>query len=133
MTASRVLRALAVWSWVTGCSSWLCCAGLGWLGGDGASHHDVGGGGEAVHALLVDPVVGGGAPALGQHELHVRQDLEMGRDGGLPDAGGGDDLADIHRSPGGGEEGDDLDPGGVGEGPEPGGVLGGGGPVERLS
>src|ERR1022692_5021393 len=130
MTASRVLLAPAARSSVTGRSSWLY---LGWLGGDGASHHDVGGGGEAVHARVVDPVVRGRAPVLGQDEPHVRQDLEMGGHGGLPDVDGGDDRTDIHRSLVAGEQGDYLDPGGVGEGTEPGGVLGGCGPAERLS
>src|SRR5580700_1230896 len=57
----------------------------------------------------------------------------MGRNGGLADIDGGDDLPDVHRRSAAGQQRDDLDPGGVGERPEPGGVLGGGGPVERLS
>ena len=70
--------------------------GAGWAR-DGPAHDDVGGGGEAVHARVVDPVVGGGAPVLGKHEPHLRQHLQMSGDGGLADVDGGDDLADVHR------------------------------------
>jgi hypothetical protein len=70
---------------------------------------------------------------LGEHEAHLGEHLEVGGDGGLADADGGDDLADVHRRGAPGEQGDDFDPGGIGECPEPGGVLGGRGPVERLN
>src|SRR6266568_7361679 len=56
----------------------------------------------------------------------------MGGYGGLADTDGGDDLAYVHRRAAAREQRDDLDPGGVGERLEPGGVLGGGAPVERL-
>ena len=51
--------------------------GLGREPGRGTAHDDVRGGGEAVHAGVVDPVVGGGSPVLGRHEPHLGQHLEM--------------------------------------------------------
>ena len=55
----------------------------------------------------------------------------MGRDGGLADLDGLDDLAHVHRRATAGQQRDDLHPGGVGQGLEPGGVLDGCGAVER--
>ena len=67
-----------------------------------------------------------------QQEPHLGQDLEVRGYGGLDHVDGGDDLAHVHRRAAAGEQRDDLDPGGVGERLEPGGVLGRGSPVERL-
>ena len=69
---------------------------------------------------------------LEEHEPHLRQHLEVSRDGGLADVDGGDDLAHVHRPGPAGEQRDDLDPGGFGERLEPGRELGGRNPVEGL-
>jgi hypothetical protein len=85
--------------------------------------HQAGRGGEAVHAGGIDAVVAGGATALGEHEPHRGQDLQVLRDGGLADLHGRDDLAHLHRAAVPGKQGHDLDPGAVGQRPEPGRVV----------
>src|SRR5262249_57725046 len=66
-------------------------------------------------------------------ERLLREGLEVGGDGGLGQVHGGDDLTDVHRHAAAGQQRDDLNPGRVSERLEPRGVLGRGGPVERLS
>src|SRR5262249_20193592 len=66
-------------------------------------------------------------------ERLLREGLEVGGDGGLAHVHGGDDLTDVHRHAAAGQQRDDLNPGRVSERLEPRGVLGRGGPVERLS
>jgi hypothetical protein len=67
---------------------------------------------------------------VGEHEPHVGQNLQVGRDGGLADVDRSEDLADAHRGAAPGQQGHHLDPAGVRERLEPAGELGGCRPVE---
>ena len=97
-----------------------------------SAHHQVRGGGKAVHAVSVDPVQAGRAPLLGEHEPHRGQLPQVLGDGGLPDRHGRRDLLDRQRLAAARQQGHHLDPGAVGQGPEPGRVRLGGLAIQRL-
>ena len=90
--------------------------------GDGeweAAHDQLGGGGEAVKAAVVDPPPARVADPFHMDEAGLAEDLQMVRDGRLADVEGVDDLADVHRPRLGGQQVQDQDAGRVAERLEP--------------
>ena len=76
---------------------------------------------RTLMALLVVAVAA--TAAFGEDEAHRGEDLQVLGNRGLADVHGRDDLAHLHRAPVPREQRHDLDPGAVGQGPEPGRVV----------
>ena len=93
-------------------------------------HDEVGGGWEAVHASFVKPVVVSSPTPFDEHETHLGQHLEVLGHGGLADVRRAHDLAHGHGLLAACEQGNDLDPGRLGERAEPGRILHGGVPAQ---
>src|SRR5512132_2512195 len=86
--------------------------------GSSAGSLEVEGGGQAAQGVTPQRVVGPGAALLAVQQPGLDELLEVVADGGLAQAQGPGELAHAHRLGTGGEPVEDLDPVGVGQGPE---------------